>query len=105
MLSCWHAHAEKSAPSRALLRDNVQFLYTDVCRRAVEKLRVELGMSACLRMPDPGGLCVPTTDSSTVLQACSQCCPEPDVAGKSVRPRFRRGRVCDHMVQSCPDSS
>ena len=47
------AYAEKSAPLCALLKKNVQFLWTEDCKRAFEQLKADLVSPACLRMPDP----------------------------------------------------
>jgi hypothetical protein len=58
------AYAEKSAPLRALLKKNVQFLWTEECQRAFEQLKADLVSPACLRMPDPEKPFILTTDWS-----------------------------------------
>ena len=58
------AYAEKSAPLRALLKKNVQFLWTEECQCAFEQLKADLVSPACLRMPDPEKPFILTTDWS-----------------------------------------
>lgn len=71
-------YADKSAPLRALLKKNVQFLWDKECQRAFEQLKADLVSGACLRMPDPSKPFVLTTDWSkrAVGAVLSQMLPE-----------------------------